>query len=54
MNVPFLGSIPIDPEIVECGDNGTPYAHRFAERMAANRFAAIVGRITAGSPHRKS
>jgi Mrp family chromosome partitioning ATPase len=23
MNVPFLGSIPIDPEIVECGDNGT-------------------------------
>jgi Mrp family chromosome partitioning ATPase len=54
MNVPFLGSIPIDPEIVECGDNGTPYAHRFAERMAANKFAAIVGRIVAASPHKQS
>ena len=54
MNVPFLGSIPIDPEIVECGDNGTPYAHHFAERMAANKFAAIVGRIMAGSPGKQS
>ena len=54
MNVPFLGSIPIDPEIVECGDNGTPYAHRFAERMAANKFAAIVSRITAGSSNKQS
>jgi Mrp family chromosome partitioning ATPase len=54
MNVPFLGSIPIDPEIVECGDNGIPYAHRFAERMAANKFAEIVNRITAGSPNNKS
>jgi Mrp family chromosome partitioning ATPase len=54
MNVPFLGSIPIDPEIVECGDNGTPYAHRFAERMAANKFAAIVGRVMAGSPYKQS
>ena len=54
MNVPFLGSIPIDPEIVECGDNGTPYAHRFAERMAANKFAAIVSRIIAGSPGEQS
>jgi len=54
MNVPFLGSIPIDPEIVECGDNGIPYAHRFAERMAANKFAEIVNRITAGLPNNKS
>jgi Mrp family chromosome partitioning ATPase/predicted Fe-Mo cluster-binding NifX family protein len=54
MNVPFLGSIPIDPEIVECGDNGTPYAHQFAERMAANKFAAIVNRIVAASPRTQS
>ena len=53
MNVPFLGSIPIDPEIVACGDSGTPYAQRFAERAAAGRFAAMVqrieGRFTAGT-----
>ncbi len=54
MNVPFLGSIPIDPEIVECGDSGKPYAHRFAERMAANKFAAIVNRVVAGSPKKQS
>jgi ATP-binding protein involved in chromosome partitioning len=54
MNVPFLGSIPIDPEIVECGDNGTPYAHRFAESPAAKSFATIVDRITAGSPQKQS
>jgi ATP-binding protein involved in chromosome partitioning len=54
MNVPFLGSIPIDPEIVESGDNGVPYAHRFAERFAANKFAAIVARIMADPPSKQS
>lgn len=34
----------------ECGDNGTPYAHQFAERMGANKFAAIDHCITAASP----
>jgi hypothetical protein len=48
-----LGSIPIDPEIVECGDNGTPYAHHFAERLGANSFAAIVKRIAAGSSQKQ-
>lgn len=54
MNVPFLGRIPIDPEIVECGDNGTPYAHHFAERMAANSFAAVVTRIVNSSSSKQS
>jgi Mrp family chromosome partitioning ATPase/predicted Fe-Mo cluster-binding NifX family protein len=54
MGVPFLGSIPIDPEIVECGDNGTPYAHHFAERMGANSFVAIVKRIVNGSDPKPS
>ena len=53
MAVPFLGSIPIDPQIVQCGDSGTPYAHRFAERPAAKSFAAIVDRIAAGSPQKQ-
>ena len=54
MNVPFLGSVPIDPQIVQCGDSGTPYAHRFAESPAAKSFAAIVDRIVASSPRRQS
>jgi ATP-binding protein involved in chromosome partitioning len=48
MAVPFLGSIPIDPQIVECGDRGTPYAQQFADSPAARAMAAIVDRIAAG------
>jgi hypothetical protein len=54
MGVPFLGSIPIDPQIVQCGDSGIPYAHRFAESPAAKAFVAIVDRIVAGSPRKQS
>lgn len=53
MGVPFLGAVPIDPQIVECGDNGTPYAHRFAESPAAKAFAAVVERVIAASPEVK-
>jgi len=45
MGVPLLGSIPIDPQIVTCGDGGIPYIHRFAETPAAVAFAAIVQQI---------
>ena len=54
MAVPFLGSIPIDPQIVQCGDSGTPYAHRFAESPAAKSFATIVDHIMANSPRKQS
>lgn len=45
MNVPLLGRIPIDPRIVECGDLGVPYIHRFADSDAATAFAGVVERI---------
>ena len=45
MDVPLLGRIPIDPKIVECGDSGVPYIHRFAESEAAQAFAKVVERI---------
>ncbi len=47
MGVPHLGRIPIDPQIVLCGDDGTPYVHRFAESPAAQAFAQVVERIMA-------
>ena len=50
MGVPFLGGIPIDPQIVACGDEGVPYTHRFAESPAAKAFAAVVERIVATKP----
>jgi len=45
MNVPFLGAVPIDPRIVECGDAGVPYSQRFSDSPAAAAFAAIVRQI---------
>jgi ATP-binding protein involved in chromosome partitioning len=54
MKVPFLGSILIDPQIVQCGDRGTPYAQQFADSPAAKALAAIVQRIMVGTPRKPS
>lgn len=45
MNVTMLGRIPIDPKIVECGDSGAPYVHRYADSEAGKAFAEVVERI---------
>ncbi len=47
MGVPLLGRIPIDPNIVTCGDDGVPYVDRFAESPAAQAFADVVKRVSA-------
>jgi septum formation inhibitor-activating ATPase MinD len=49
MGVPLLGRIPLDPQIVACGDAGMPYIHRFAESPAAKAFAEVVQKVTACS-----
>ena len=49
MGVPFLGRIPIDPQIVTCGDGGIPYIHRFADSPAARAFAEVINRVIAAS-----
>ncbi len=41
MKVPFLGSIPIDPEIAEASDNG----HGYVDHYAASATAAIMNAI---------
>jgi len=42
MGVPLLGRIPLDPQIVTCGDGGIPYIHRFADSPAGRAFAEVV------------
>lgn len=42
MGVPFLGRIPIDPNIVEASDLGEPYVSRHGEAEGAAAFSRIV------------
>jgi Mrp family chromosome partitioning ATPase len=44
---PFLGSIPIDPRIVEASDAGTPYMEKFAGTEAARAFQLAIAPILA-------
>jgi ATP-binding protein involved in chromosome partitioning len=49
MQVPFLGKIPIDPQIVVSGDAGTPFAGRDVATPADAAFAKIVPLIVTGA-----
>ncbi len=46
MNVPFLGSVPLDPLVVTAGDKGTPYVYNYAKSAAAQAFEQIVAKLT--------
>ncbi len=48
MDVPFLGGIPIDPEMVKDGDEGKPFLLNHADSDAARTFNEIVKNIRKG------
>ena len=41
MKVPFLGSIPIDPQIVSSGDAGVPFVKGYTESETAKAFSSV-------------
>jgi Mrp family chromosome partitioning ATPase len=43
--VPFLGSIPIDPCIVETGDSGEPFILKYSKSKSAKEFNKVVDKI---------
>ncbi len=45
LGVPFLGEIPIDPEVAEGGDAGTPIVARRPESVVAGAYRTIAGVI---------
>jgi ATP-binding protein involved in chromosome partitioning len=47
MGVPFLGQIPIDPEVVTAGDAGAPLLRDGPQSPAAKAFAEVVGVVLA-------
>ena len=51
--VPFLGEIPIDPRVAECGDAGDPIVHKYPDSPVAQSYrdlAATVIRALQQSP----
>ncbi len=47
MKVPYLGSVPIDPRIVEACDDGKPYVDHYADSETAKAFEKIAAPILA-------
>ena len=45
MGVPFLGSIPIDPQIVQAGDAGRSYVEQYAVSQNAQKMQEIMRSI---------
>jgi hypothetical protein len=48
MGVPFLGRIPIDPEIVRVGDEGAPSADVSEKTPGDQAFAEFTSLVLAG------
>lgn len=45
MALPFLGSIPLDPDIALAGDRGRPFVEQFAESRTAGIMTEIIAPI---------
>jgi len=45
LNVPFLGRIPVEPEMVKLGDSGQPFIHFRNETPTANIMDGIINRV---------
>ena len=45
LKVPFLGAVPIDPQVVIQGDSGQPFVINFPETAAATAFAEIAANV---------
>ncbi len=45
LSVPFLGRIPVEPEMVKSGDSGQPFIHFRNETPTANIMNGIINKI---------
>jgi len=43
--VKFLGSVPLDPDIVNCGDSGISYQEKFANSQATKAFSNVAEKM---------
>ena len=45
-DVPFLGSIPLDPNLAACGDEGKSFVEAFPESKACKSIQEIVANLS--------
>jgi ATP-binding protein involved in chromosome partitioning len=43
--VPFLGEIPIDPRVAECGDHGEPIVRKYPDSGVAKAYRALAATV---------
>ena len=43
--VPFLGSLPMDPQVCQAGDDGKPFVYSYGKTATAKAFVKIVDAI---------
>jgi ATP-binding protein involved in chromosome partitioning len=46
MGVPYLGEIPIDPRVAECGDHGDPIVHKYPDSAVAKAYLALATNLS--------
>jgi len=44
-NVPFLGELPIDPRVAECGDTGEPIVRKYPDSPVAKAYASLAATV---------
>jgi ATP-binding protein involved in chromosome partitioning len=44
--VPFLGAVPIDPRIAECGDQGDPIVHKYPDSEVAKIYLELATTVS--------
>ena len=52
MNVQFLGRVPIEPGVVDCGDRGVPIVLDHPDSASAKAFKDIAEKIIKTVDHR--
>jgi ATP-binding protein involved in chromosome partitioning len=44
-NVPFLGELPMDPRVAECGDGGEPIVRKYPDSPVAKAYLALAATV---------
>ncbi len=44
--VAYLGDIPIDPQVAECGDTGDPIVHKYPENPVSKAYLALAATVS--------